>query len=543
MATVAQDPNLEEDKKKKEQQQAGPLTQVSASGATQQVAAPSPTQNYTGASKQQPGSGRFTNIQQYIKANQGAGKQLASGIGKKGTDASQQIAQNVQKAKGLTGDIQSEQQRLGQVGQITSQIQQDPTQLVQDPNQLQQVTKLREGQNLAGRLGSQAKNYLQTGGQSLEEVRGLGQQLGTESGRFDALRSAFGRRPGYSGGEQRLDQVLLQSDPNDPLGNLQRNLTQQAQLGSQELQQTQTQLGTGISNIESQTDEAQKALLETLGVFDNVEGEEPGGELGKLYSALSEAEASAEAQRAQDVESYKQQLREGTFTDPEFLETLGLSEGDRLYGLDLSGLESIISGGDDITMADVAEEDQLNRLDALRQLAGLEEEAYQDVLGEKEGGVIPSVDQELFQQELQTARQGFETDTKSLLSAIDASANRSAATLGGGGGFRADSAIRRGSDAAFNLQQNIKNMGYNNITDLPPEEALAIAEQALSGTYYDWQNGGYMSVDDVIERTEKDPVWGLSFGTTPVVEAVKALRGYNTRANLGNLEDDTFNVN
>jgi hypothetical protein len=99
------------------------------------------------------GSGQATNIQKYIKANQGAGQKIAGDIAKKGQKQTDDIASKVQAAQNVyqqrAGQLQGSVQQASQAGQnIFQTAGQNPL----DQQQLQQAKGL-----MGSELESKAK--------------------------------------------------------------------------------------------------------------------------------------------------------------------------------------------------------------------------------------------------------------------------------------------------------------------------------------------------------------------------------------------------
>lgn len=244
--------------------------------------------------QQRQGSGRFTNIQRYLQANQGAGQRIASQIG-------QNIGQNLQQQQQKAQDYYSKfgraaeqaqqtaqqgvgfQQQLGQIGQQIQQVTLTPEQLA-DQELAQQQLANRQQQNLnaiesftqdpnfqkfqeiqAGRgineqlLALQQQRAYQQAQEAQQTAQQAQQQLGSESGRFELLRQSFGggNRPGYTTGQQRLDQLLL-GRSND-LGQVQSDVATKAR----ELQQQAKEAGQAGQTVNTLA-EQERSLLESI---------------------------------------------------------------------------------------------------------------------------------------------------------------------------------------------------------------------------------------------------------------------------------------
>src|SRR5260221_5223447 len=191
-------------------------------------------------------SGSFTNIRNYLNANQG--NSLGNQVGGR-------IQQNVNKTQGDINQAKSDFDTQNQQGQGAAfnqetfdKVQQaknltDPNNAI-DPNAIKnQLTSTYKGpQGLANQdvLANQASNLAQQG-----------QATGTEAGRLGLLQQYF-TTPSqqYSGGQPKLDQLLLQSTPG------QMQALQQARAGTAQVGQQVQQAGNAAQNTAQQSQAA-----------------------------------------------------------------------------------------------------------------------------------------------------------------------------------------------------------------------------------------------------------------------------------------------
>lgn len=347
-------------------------------------------------------SGRFTNIQKYLQANTGAGNKIAGQIGQKVGQQNEQFQKAVGETEGVKGQLEAERQRIAQAGQMAQQVQQDPTKLVQDPNQLQAFTQLRTGQTATPQIQQQAQNVLGTAQSQLGKVQELAGLTGTEGGRFELLRQALAR-PTYTRGQQRLDQLLLQTEGGQALGNLQRQTAEQAAAGQQAYTGAEQAINKGITDVGSQAKTAQEQLLKTLGVMDDptTDVNEATGAMGNLQQQLQAQRKQVIEKSNQDVEALKQAAAKGEFT-PDMLKQLGLGAGQGLYNVNLADYIKPSFAADAVTEQNVANPEQLARYQALAQLSGVSP----DYLKQAQIGTAPQMDLGVNQQNLQAALQG-----------------------------------------------------------------------------------------------------------------------------------------
>ena len=379
---------LQEEEKDKEQ---GGQTQVSGgltgnTGGTGAAASGGNTQAGSGSSGL-AGSGRSQNLKKYVEANQGfranegglAGS-IQDTVANKAQDTRDQLAQRQEQFG------QSQQQLQQQVGddQLVQTAFQDPQQLLNQQDKFQQFQNLRDRgyqQDIQG-LNTDVSG-LQTQASNLERQA---QQAQSEQGRFQLLRDSFGN-PTYTQGQQKLDQLLLQAAPGQ-LNQLESGL-QQATAG----------LGQDVSQFGQQATQQQQALMDLsnqqaqniaarFGQF----GAEGGGAFGDLYGDLTSQQAAAEQAQADLVSRAQEQLGAGQL-DADIAQQLGIDATTRTYGLDpMDYVQNINAADQSISLADAASQDQLGRLDALRQLAGLEQSDIN--IGQREGESGLSFDQQ-----------------------------------------------------------------------------------------------------------------------------------------------------
>lgn len=382
MAVVLQQP--EEDKKEEGQEQGQPLTlsqgpQGGAGGGASGGSQPT--------SRQRKGSGRFTNLQRYIDANQGAAARTGQQI--------QRVAQNVQKRAepeeqqrlaDIRSQIDAERQRLGQAGQFAQTVQEGTTdqlsQLATD--QADQFAQLRTGQTALPQLQEIGNQTLGQVGQTADQLQNIADQSRTEQGRFGLLRQAIGG-PRYSAGQRRLDQLILQGAGTGALRDLQQGLSQEAQAEQQQLAALGQEFDTGFQDIDTQALTAQEQLQAALGRFGEQAGfgEAGSGELGELYSALESQRESERVRQDQEFNRLRSNIQAGDFGKAE-LELLGVNPDQRIFNVDLSKYGGQVKRGDtNVSQADVIQEEQQRRLDALTRLAGLGEASQAVNLGEK----------------------------------------------------------------------------------------------------------------------------------------------------------------
>lgn len=156
-------------------------------------------------------SGRFTNIQNYLKANQPGANKLASNVSSNISNVGQQAKQGLQQEQSAF-DTQSQQGRLVK-GQADVQAQN----IIQNAGQQVYGAGTEANKDVVGQFQRISSGQYQgpQSFQNLDTIRAKGQQAqqmgslsGTEGGRFTLLRQMFSN-PQYSQGQTKLDQLLL----------------------------------------------------------------------------------------------------------------------------------------------------------------------------------------------------------------------------------------------------------------------------------------------------------------------------------------------
>lgn len=378
MATIL----TQEDEENKQQSLSAPLTQSGGiQGDSLQNAGPAPAQ----AVQPKPqGSGRFTNLQKYLGANQQAGDKLAGGIRKKGDEYIGSVREGIDSAQGVQQGIQGERSRIGQAGQLAQGIQDDAINVAQ--NNLQDVTQLRLGQNQANQLQGQGTQAIQTLSSGISPLDQFGQNLGNESGRFQVLQDTFGGsyKPNYNMGQRRLDQLFLQAAPDDQLNQLQTDIGSTVGQANQSLSALGKDLNTGIGDIRYGAQNAQRDILGAIGSFDP----DQRGAFGSLYQDLGTEQGVRKTELQSNVDKARAQLGTGRLSQ-DMADMLGLSGGTGYGVMDLGSYadKNINLGDTDVTMADVLDRnDYSGRLNALAQLSGTQTGDYD--IGEKSGSDI-----------------------------------------------------------------------------------------------------------------------------------------------------------
>ena len=387
-----------EENEQNSQSQGSPVSQTG--GLSGGASTPSAATNNT---PQPKGSGRFTNIQKYLDANQGAGQKLAGGIKEKSDEYTSSIREGIESSKNIQQGVQDEQNRVGQAGYYSDKIQNDSVAAANE--NLDDITKLRLGQSDANKLygqGVQTVSNIQT---NLNPLDQMGQNLGTEGGRFQVLQDVYGGayKPQYNMGQRRLDQTLLQSQGGNELNELQKMINQSVSEGQDSLSGLNQTLGQDIGSLRYGTQDAKNQILSAIGDF----GTGGGGALGTLRQDFGTEQAAREAELQNYLNTARGQFGSGTVSQ-NTADMLGFTGTENVSDLDLTDYanKNIQLGDTDVTMADVIGRSNLDpRLNALSQLAGTTRDDYD--LGVAEGQDL-SFDANKFSQDAASQRDTYE---------------------------------------------------------------------------------------------------------------------------------------
>lgn len=340
-------------------QQSAPGSQTDVSlggGGTGVVAGSAPGGQAMGSSTDKPSSsGSWTNLQSYLDANKDQAGQLGS-----------QVAGNVQsQVNQAQGDISNASSDFrNQVDANT--VKQDDTAVNQaitdaqnakagstyDPNELAGYQNQANASYGGPTDFTQGASYGQAQDSSTKANQAI-QGLGSEAGRGVLLQDQFGKNGYYNQGEQSLDQLLLEGNPQ----NQQTFADLRAQnAGLPTALSDATTAGGQYAQNAVQTDAATAAAAKAA-----------------LDSANTNWQAGLNTQLAGAQQGYqsandaiKAALSKGNLT-PDQLQQTGLQGGTTTMGLDLS---KYLSPGTSPTLYNTANADQYAQAAALAQLAG-----------------------------------------------------------------------------------------------------------------------------------------------------------------------------
>lgn len=504
MAVIANQNQNDQEKDKKGQNSLNPLKTVgtASSGNSAPGGSPQAQQQASNlASQQQSGSGRFTNLQKYLQANQGGSQRIAQNIENTYNKQADSVRQGIAQAQNqLTGQTNPLQQQLGEQGsQQLEQGFQDPNAVLGDQTQFQNFRNLYGGltQNIANVAGVQNLQQQQLAQQN-QALQNTGALAGTEQGRFQLLRNSV-KAPNYAQGAQRLDQTLLQSQPS-----ITNNLQTGLQRIAGDVNQNLSGLGGDtISRINalkglSQQRQDQWGNLLTSGMdssTDANEGQLNQQGLGDIGTAVQNQYNQLKQDLPNQLESYKSSFNSNVFT-PEQLQALGLEKGMKTYGL--SGADLMKSGNFNFNTnlndfntggADqAAKQEQLNRYNALRQLAQRQQDPTM-FTGETAGYNPLSFNKETLNKALTQRKSALDNDLYSAAQNALNEINRTASTAGTGTIWSDYSPFYRATSALRSqLDKGVGNMNADQIA-----AAIERLRQEGRNTQLNSSKGGFQA--------------------------------------------------
>lgn len=358
--------------------QANPSTGGGASGAPASGggAPESRVANYSnGTSPNSSGSGRFTNIQKYIGANDGSGQYLTNRISNNLTNQTNNYADS-KDLNTINQNVSAAQGNVAKAGTYAQQLGTDPTQITANANDTTNFQNLYNNVGQSGDLRTQAQNLQAQKNTDYNSLTGNINNLGSENGRFQLLQNTI-KTPGYSAGQQQLDQLMLQSaTPAGYLNSVQQQLANQANTAH-------TQQGTDFTNALNSintlgTDEG-NAYTTLHGAWDDANT--------NFNDSIQKQLTDLNTTRAANATALTQGLSNGfnTLTDDQKKYMLsqingaGLNLNSNTYNLlDGKGYNNYITTGTQLNNAaggnfdhDVFNQNQLNQYDSLATLAGL----------------------------------------------------------------------------------------------------------------------------------------------------------------------------
>lgn len=343
-----------------------------------------------------PGAPRFTNIQQFLGANVGAGQKLAGKVLEQKSTLEGGIQSSQDTANKVKSDVEAQTGKIKTSGEQAAEAIKGINagqQYINQDKPTEEFTNLYTGQNGLPQYQQQVQSALGQTQQAIDSLGQFGQKLGTESGRNELLSGSVGKAGKYGAGLSTLDQILLQRGGRNQLesavGDIRKTVPGQLQQ-YQNLQKSLTDADTGVlSQLGKQSASTQDLLKGTLT-----------GEQDTFEKAQQDEASKLSGERGQQQELMKQFLSSG-YTGlnanqqkmiNDTLAAQGLSAGQRLYS-SADPAQSFKYGQAQLGAQDVVDSNELARYKALSTLAGVSPDALKyTAAGGFGGGQAISVD-------------------------------------------------------------------------------------------------------------------------------------------------------
>jgi hypothetical protein len=325
------------------------------------------------AAPQPKGSGRFTNIQKYISANQGAGDRLAGGVGTKINSqlnpALQKTDENLQSVR---QGIEAGKNTLNQGNQLNTQVQDtnfDATGFASNQGNVDQFTQFRTGNAFdENALKTQAQMAQQQALEAQAKAQQLGQQFGSEQGRQALLKQTFSPSRNYTVGQQRLDGLFLQQ-ATPQIQAIQGNISDAQKKLASNNSLLNTDAGT-VNDLATQEQELAQNL--TKGISNREQ------DLMNAVSDPNRMKATNDLRMLQQKQARDQfgNLVTGKTIDQGFANLVGLNNQDRLYNVlkNNANIDDYLKFNDVLLTSpdQLANQQERTKYDAIARLAGLD---------------------------------------------------------------------------------------------------------------------------------------------------------------------------
>lgn len=334
---------------------------VNVSGTGAGTAAP----GITTAPGKGTSSGRFVNLQNYLNANKGY-KQEQGGL-------AGQVAGNVEnKANKIQNNFQGEQQNTV-TQQNQNRVQNNPNVINEAISNPQAASQNQQNVNAFQNMlkgNYQGPTELASAGSYQAQAGNIGSlaQLGqNEAGRSTLLKTLY-NNPAYNQGQQKLDNLFLQSNPNQ----LQK---------LQSLKNISSGLNTNINQgLQQIQDTGKQYAQEALGAKDASQA--------ALFSKLQQLDSGAQGQvdsAKQIAQGLQDRLSSGQTTIQD-LQNLGIANRADKSTFGVNPLEYFTDTSSQATKQNVLNSDQRNQLQALSKLTGgLGGDSVQNILTQYNG--------------------------------------------------------------------------------------------------------------------------------------------------------------
>lgn len=336
------------------QSSASPMPNTPAARAGQMNNQPTSGQS-NAASAGGKGSGTFTNLQDYQKANQSGIQDMTGQIQKSQQQQAAKVGQAVQQQQSaFQRQVDENRQRLQDAQNFANQ---QISQAGQQPADESSIQRFQNLLNTPNQFNQATSDYSSLQNQ-IGSMENLAQNADRQDARLELLRRTFGGNEQYTSGQRALDDFLIAG--NQDASRIAAEAPRRA------IQQMQTQLADAKA-----ADQAQLAQLQQdestfrTGLQQGVDDAQ-----AQLLADLEARKAEAEAAVGLGPEA-REAIQSGVVSQ-DILDQLGL-EDNRLYGVDVNDFLTAAP-----TLAGIASQEDLARAEALAGLEGTQQDIFTD---------------------------------------------------------------------------------------------------------------------------------------------------------------------
>lgn len=347
--------NFNDDDENKNQQAGSEQVLASSQGSVSNPdSGPSPAKQSKPTS-----SGSWTNLQQYVTANDGNDAQMGNKI-KSGVEQRANQASEMGNQYSTTASSQIDQGTVRDQG-IIDAVKTSPTAITQDEQKRAQFDKQWDAYYGGPQQTTDIEGYQQAG-QQYNTVQDRAQNAQTQQGRQALLQDEYSR-PNYTRGENTLDSFVLGAgnQGRQVLGDINREYGNYAQGWQGILDQVQGNIQQGIDTTNQTREQTRGATNEGIANYNQ--------KFGNYEQQLAQERANWDKQ----FKGLKQDLNKDRYG-------VGGLDKDVAKWLDKSGLDltSLVAKNDYRQLGDFINDDEKAAYKALNELGRIEGSQYQD---------------------------------------------------------------------------------------------------------------------------------------------------------------------
>lgn len=310
-------------------------------------------------------SGQYTNLQSYLKSNedQGQGSRLAGQVNE---DVNSAQSDQQKAGEGFKSNVDKNAMTADEA--LYSQVQQDPTKVAQDDASKAKFQQLLNAQYKGPKDLTEDSEDWNKANESTNKAQQEVEASKTEGGRQALLQKAYDR-PGYTQGQQKLDQLLVANDPNA------RAAFEKVQQSGGGLKDNYSQLQQNLRDYANQaaqnTSQARQSSRNLIGLNEDNTINQDSGLLSATQKAVQQRTAQQMADRDAQINALKSKVdnRQLNQLSPEELSQIGVGQGDALYR---QQIDNYIHPNQNWGEKTLASPEEIAKYQALSDLAGVQ---------------------------------------------------------------------------------------------------------------------------------------------------------------------------